>query len=342
MPGRKKEWISLPLRRAGRRTNTALLILLAGAFLSGWLAFAAATPQRSTLATVGHGLLGLGVVVLVPWKSVIIRRARLIWIASLSLVAVIILCLLAGLTQVFVGYRVFAGVSPLQVHVGAAIVAVPLLLWHVLRHRTHRPLRRVDLSRRNLVRTGAFALGIGAGYAALEGIGSLAGLPSAHRSSTGSHRLDPLTRPPTIWLFDRVPKLDGAHPVEVDGVAWTPGELSSRSQIVPARLDCTGGWFVDATWNAVPVSELIPPDRLMSASSLVVTSVTGYRRRFDPRDAGGLWLATGCEGRRLTPGTGAPVRLVASNRRGFWWVKWVASVDLSDQPAVAQPPFPLQ
>jgi Oxidoreductase molybdopterin binding domain len=337
-----KERIALPLHRAGRRTNSALLILLAGAFLSGWLAFAAATPLRSTLATVGHGLLGLGVVVLVPWKSVIIRRARLIWIASLILLAVMILCLLAGFTQVFVGYRVFAGVSPLQVHVGAAIVAVPLLLWHVLRHRTQRPVRRADLSRRNLVRTGAFALGIGAGYATLEGLGSIAGLPSAHRSSTGSHRLDPLTRPPTIWLFDRVPKLDGGHPVDVDGIAWTPGELSSRSQEIRARLDCTGGWFADATWNAVPLSELIPPDRLSSAASLVVTSVTGYRRRFAAQDASALWLATGCEGRPLTPGTGAPVRLVAPNRRGFWWVKWVATVELSDLPAVAQPPFPLQ
>ena len=55
-----------------------------------------------------------------------------------------------------------------------------------------------------------------------------------------------------------------------------------------------------------------------------------------------LWLATGVEGRRLDAGHGAPVRLVAPGRRGFWWVKWVASVQLSHLPPSAQSPFPLQ
>ena len=38
----------------------------------------------------------------------------------------------------------------------------------------------------------------------------------------------------------------------------------------------------------------------------------------------------------------SPVRLVAPHRRGFWWVKWVAVVELSDLPAWGQSPFPLQ
>jgi Oxidoreductase molybdopterin binding domain len=342
VPAGTKDGRARLFRRAGRRTNLALLILLVGAFLTGWLAFAAATPPRSSVATIGHGLLGLGLVVLVPWKSVIIRRARLIWIASLGLVAVIVVCLLSGFAQVFGGYRIVANLSPLQVHVGAATVAVPLLIWHVLRHRTRPHPRRVDLSRRNLLRTGAFTLGVGAGYAALEVVGALAGLPSARRISTGSHRLDPLARPATIWLFDKAPALDAEHPVDVAGMLFRPAELSSRSRTVRARLDCTGGWFTDAEWTAVPLSDIIPADRLQSAASLVVTSVTGYSRRFGTHEAGDLWLATGCEGRPLTSATGAPVRLVAPNRRGFWWVKWVASVESSDQPAFAQSPFPLQ
>ena len=82
--------------------------------------------------------------------------------------------------------------------------------------------------------------------------------------------------------------------------------------------------------------------RLARARSIEVTSVTGYTRRFDVTEAVGLWLVTACEGRALTPGTGAPVRLVAPRRRGFWWVKWVATVRLSDRPAWAQLPFPPQ
>jgi len=34
------------------------------------------------------------------------------------------------------------------------------------------------------------------------------------------------------------------------------------------------------------------------------------------------------------------VRLVAPDRRGYWWVKWVTAVELSSAPWWWQPPFP--
>ena len=319
----------------------ALLIVLVGAFLSGWAAFAAGTAVPSRVATVGHGLLGLGVVVLTPWKTVVVRRAPALRLASLGLAAVIILCLAAGFVEVFAGYGLVAGISPIQVHVGAAFVAVPLLAWHLLRQPRQVP-RRVDLGRRSLLRTAGFVAAIGAGYAVLEGAGRLAGLPSSRRIASGSHRIAPNAIPATIWLLDRVPELTADHRVLVDGVAMPVSELTARAVPVRARLDCTSGWYADAEWSGVPLDRLVTANRLAEATSIVVTSVTGYRRRFPVGDADSLWLATGFQGGPLTAGTGAPVRLVAVNRRGFWWVKWVASVELSDGPAYAQSPFPLQ
>jgi DMSO/TMAO reductase YedYZ molybdopterin-dependent catalytic subunit len=38
---------------------------------------------------------------------------------------------------------------------------------------------------------------------------------------------------------------------------------------------------------------------------------------------------------------GFPARLVAPGRRGFWWVKWVVSVEVDPAPWWRQPPFPL-
>jgi hypothetical protein len=330
-----------PLARAGRRTNLALLVLLLSAFLTGWLAFAAATALPARLATVAHGLLGLGVLVLVPWKTVVVRRAPLLRLASLLLAGVIIVCLAAGFIEVFIGYGIIAGLSPIQVHVGAAFVALPLVATHLTRHRRQTP-RRVDLTRRNLLRTGGFALGIGAGYAALEGAGQVAGLASSRRIATGSHRLEPDAIPGTIWFLDRVPVVRTDHRIDIAGSPITVSDLDARAEPVQARLDCTSGWYADAEWSGVSLSILVPADRLAAAHSLLVTSVTGYRRRFPVSDAGRLWLATRIEGRALTAGTGAPVRLVAPGRRGFWWIKWVASVELSDRPAYAQSPFPLQ
>jgi DMSO/TMAO reductase YedYZ molybdopterin-dependent catalytic subunit len=73
----------------------------------------------------------------------------------------------------------------------------------------------------------------------------------------------------------------------------------------------------------------------------LITSVTGYRRRLPAADASTLLLATHVAGAPLSAGHGAPVRLVAPGRRGFWWVKWVTAVELSDEPWWLQAPFPL-
>ncbi|HET9779424.1 MAG TPA: molybdopterin-dependent oxidoreductase [Propionibacteriaceae bacterium] len=329
------------LRGAGRRTNVALLVVLIGAALTGILAFAAGTPIPARLATVVHGLLGLAVVLLVPWKTVIVRRASALRLASLALVALIAVCIASGLVEVFGGYGVLWRLSPMQVHVGSAVLAAPLLAWHLVRHRRQR-LRRRDLSRRTLLRTGVLAVGVAATYGTLEGIGRLAGAASASRIATGSHYLSPDTVPATMWLFDQVPALPADYRIHVAGNELTVADLASRSTTLAARLDCTSGWYSDAEWTAVSLDELLSAEQVAAAASIEVVSMTGYRRRFPADEVGSLWLATAYQGVPLRPAYGAPVRLVAPQRRGFWWVKWVASVELSDQPAWSQSPFPLQ
>ena len=329
------------LRHAGRRTNVALLVVLIGATASGVLVFAAGTPIPAMLATVIHGLFGLAVVLLLPWKTVIIRRAPALQAASLVLIVLIAVCITSGLVEVFVGYGVVWRLSPIQVHVGSAALAAPLFAWHVLRHRRQR-LRRLDLSRRTLLRIGALTAGVAAVYTTLEGLGRLAGSAAAHRIATGSHYVRADAIPATIWLFDQVPALGADDRVHVAGAELTVADLRSRSTTVAARLDCTSGWYTDGEWTGVSLADLLPSEQLANAASIEVVSMTGYRRRFPAEEAGSLWLATVYQGEPLQPAHGAPVRLVAPHRRGFWWVKGVASVRLSDIPALAQSPFPLQ
>ncbi len=330
------------LRRAGRRTNLGLLSLLSGAFLTGALAFLTAAPVPAQLVTFAHGLLGLGLVGLTPWKVVVVRRAPALRLASAVLVALLLTCLVAGFVEVFGGFGVIAGLSPIQVHVGAALALLPLIGWHVARHRRMR-VKAVDLSRRNLLRTGGLFALAGVGWAALEGVGALLGSASADRIATGSHRLDPTEIPATTWLLDRVPELDRTKPaVDVAGTGWSAHDLDAAAVEVRARLDCTSGWYADATWSGVPLAALLPPAARTQARSVLVVSATGYRRRFPIDSVDQLWLATRLEGQLLGPGHGAPVRLVAPGHRGFWWVKWVVRVELSDQPAALQPPVPLQ
>ena len=64
-----------PAIARGARTNVALMVLLAVAFLTGWLAFASATaPAQWSLQL--HAVGGFAILALLPWKSMIARRSR--------------------------------------------------------------------------------------------------------------------------------------------------------------------------------------------------------------------------------------------------------------------------
>ena len=93
--------------------------------------------------------------------------------------------------------------------------------------------------------------------------------------------------------------------------------------------------------EALKLTEVTGP-YLPGDGSVDVVSRTGYRRRLPLRDASSLLLATSAAGQPLSDGHGAPVRLVAPGRRGFWWVKWVERIEVVDAPWWRQPPFPLQ
>ncbi len=299
------------LAKAGRRTNIALLWLVIAAFVSGWVAFAFATPAPAWIAATVHGLLGLAVVALAPWKTMIIRRSTMrstIRWASLALLSIMVAGLIGGFAQFFVGWHPVLGISPIQLHVGAAVVLIPLLAWHVLRHRPQR-LRRSDLSRRMLLRGVALAGAVGAGYVVLDVASRWTGGRGRTATSTGSRRVGADAIPATIWLLDRVPEPVADYPVEVAGRTFTAGDVAKGAGTVTARLDCTSGWYADATWTGQRLADLISSDALAAATSLVVTSTTGYTRTFPASDARALWLVTACQGRPLTAATGAPVRL---------------------------------
>jgi DMSO/TMAO reductase YedYZ molybdopterin-dependent catalytic subunit len=127
----------------------------------------------------------------------------------------------------------------------------------------------------------------------------------------------------------------------IAGSTLTYEQLAGFSDRVTAVIDCTGGWYSEQAWEGVWLSRILPA-AAATASSLNVRSVTGYSRRFAGGEASRLLLATHVGGSPLEQGNGYPVRLVAPGRRGFEWVKWVATIDAEDLPSWWQPPFPLQ
>ena len=342
---------STGLRRAGRRTNLGLLALVALALVTGTVSYAVGTAPATTIVTTAHAAVGLALVLLVPWKSAVARRGlrrseHAGRTAGLVLAGLLATTVAAGLAQATVGWTTAAGLSPLQVHVGAALLAVPLLVRHAVTH--WQAPRRADASRRAVLR--AALLGA-AGLAAVLGLDRVTrglALPGARDRATGSTELGssvPAAMPVTQWFTDRVPERavrDVPLRVVVGGRVVEHDLAGLEVEERVAVLDCTGGWFAEQRWRGVPLDRLLPASLPDGARSLDVVSVTGYRRRFPLSDAPSLLLATAVGGAPLSAGHGAPRRLVAPGRRGFWWVKWVVAVEVTDAPAALQPPFPLQ
>ena len=332
-----------------RRTNAFLLGLLAAVFVTGWLAFGFGTgPARWSL--IAHATSGLAVVLLTPWKSVIahhgIERRRRGWWASIMLAALILVSVAAGFAHSTGLLRSWGDWTAMTVHVGAAFIAVPFAVWHVLARPVS--LRRTDLGRRRLLQGGAVLAGAAGLYGATEGLTRVASLPGSRRRFTGSYdagAFDPRLLPATSWLFDSPPPVDPrAWRLAVHGVAgrnlWTLEDLARFDDRLDATLDCTGGFYSRQDWAGVGLRRLIPDPG--EALSFEVRSATGYSRRFPVEDLDRLLLATRVGGVELDPGHGFPVRLVAPDRRGFWWVKWVESIHLDGAPAWWQLPFPIQ
>jgi uncharacterized membrane protein YhaH (DUF805 family) len=337
-------------RRAGRRTNLGLLALLLVAGASGVLAFGVGTPLPSRAVAAVHGAAGLGLLLLVPWKAVVVRRSRARTrgrrdpTAAWALVVLLALTVVTGVLHTVAGTTV-AGVGVLQVHVAAAVGTAVLVVVHAVGSR-QRP-RRSDASRRALLQTGGLAAGAAALWGATEGGLRLTGAPGARRRGTGSHERgsgDPDAMPVTQWFTDAVPADgDGAVDLVAGGRTTRLRRRDlDRGETVEAVLDCTGGWFAVQEWRGVRLDRLLAGLDLPDGGSVDVVSVTGYRRRLPLADAGSLLLATHCAGRPLSAGHGAPVRLVAPGRRGYWWVKWVRRVEVVDAPWWLQPPVPLQ
>lgn len=326
---------------AGRRTNLGLSLLLGAAVLTGALMFAIGGGWNRW-ATVAHAVVGLAIVVLAPWKSVIARRGLArrrsgTWISA-ALSAVVTVAVLAGVAHAF-GWVDLGALTVMQVHVGAGLIALPLAVAHLVA-RPQR-FRRTDFSRRQLLK-GAAVLGGGAAVVlGSEGAMRVLGLDGAERRGTGSFErgsFDPVAMPVTQWLDDRVRSIDrSTWHLSTAPREWSWEEIDAFDDELEATLDCTGGWYSVQRWGGARLDRLLPTD---GSASILIVSATGYRRRFPASDASSMLVATRVGGRPLSAGHGSPARLVAPGRRGFWWVKWVERIETSDIPWWRQWPFP--
>ena len=322
-----------------RRVDLLLAVAVTVAAATGLASWAIGTGWARWV-TIVHALAGLSLLALAPAKmqgsvrTGLKRRRATRWL-SMLLGALVVATVVMGVLHATGLWHGVGYWSALWTHVLLAALLAPLVVWHMV-SRPGRP-RLTDLDRRALA-GGGFAL---AAAGAVYGIQQLA--VGDNRRFTGSHEIasfTPSEMPTTMWLNDRTPRVPASDwDLTVAGEPVALDDIRTRTRPVEADLDCTGGWWSRQSWDAVPLIELMPE---LDQPTLEIISLTGYSRLFPARDAPNLYLAVGYNGELLRRGHGAPVRLVAPGRRGFWWVKWVSRVDPVDRPWWLQLPFPLE
>ena len=345
-----------------RATNLTILVLLTAELVSGVWSFLVGTPAWRWVFW-AHSVGGFTLAALVVWKWRVVvasfaRRGFGAWALAPAVFGLLFLGALgSGLAWSAFGLPrlpvpLFGRTPGLTLHVILALLLAPFLVQH-LTQRWVTPRSGDLISRRAALR--AFALlGTGAlAWRTTEVASDALDLRGGDRRFTGSREEESFAgnaHPTTNWLSDTRQSVDRASwRLTVRGEVREELMLSRAdlATLIPgeieATLDCTGGWYTVQHWSGVPLAILLETAGLTDAASSVrVGSVTGYDRRFDIDDTDRLLLATHVEGAPLNAAHGAPLRLVAPSHRGYAWVKWIDTIEVSTRPGWWQPPLPLQ
>jgi DMSO/TMAO reductase YedYZ molybdopterin-dependent catalytic subunit len=328
-------------RQAGRRVDLVLGLLLLAGVLTGVLANTVGVNWPLDLMQL-HAAAALAILLLAPWKYVVIRRGltrprrpRPVKALSVTLLILVLVTVASGLIH-STGHLEFVGpLTLMQIHVGAAVGALAAVLGHFVLHAV-RP-RAADADRRALLRLAVLGVGAAVATVAWDTAGA------TRRRFTGSVPKADLEV--TSWINDGVQRIDPAAWRLRVGTATLdlPAVLALPHERFTAVLDCTSGWYSDQQWDGVRLSAVlaaagVPVD---GRRSVEVRSVTGFSRWFARSTLDDVWLVTGVGGQPLSYGHGYPARIVAPGRRGFWWVKWVSEIQPSGRPPWTQPIFPV-
>lgn len=102
------------------------------------------------------------------------------------------------------------------------------------------------------------------------------------------------------------------------------------------RLDCVEGWSVDILWEGVRVDELIgEAGPATSADTVVFRAADGYSTSLPLAylRENSILMAHHMNGLVLPPERGFPFQLVAEDKWGYKWVKWIEAIEVTDDPA---------
>lgn len=135
---------------------------------------------------------------------------------------------------------------------------------------------------------------------------------------------------------------EATYTLSLDGLvdqpmAWSYPELlemEHRAKLV--TIHCVEGWSVKALWEGIPLARLLDQAGSMEdANTVIFHAADGYTTSL-PLDfilERNLIIADKINGITLPPENGFPFELVAEEKWGYKWIKWIVRIELSDDPS---------
>jgi DMSO/TMAO reductase YedYZ molybdopterin-dependent catalytic subunit len=130
--------------------------------------------------------------------------------------------------------------------------------------------------------------------------------------------------------------------LRITGIVQTPtnytyADLIQNHQSIKKFnvLDCVEGWSVAILWEGIRVKDLLNETGLLpTANTIIFRAVDGYSTSF-PLDYiinQSILLAFKMNNVTLPPERGFPFQLVAEGKWGYKWIKWVTSIEITNDP----------
>lgn len=130
-----------------------------------------------------------------------------------------------------------------------------------------------------------------------------------------------------------------AYTLAIDGLVEQPVSLSydevldNQKYTKVVTLHCVEGWSVDILWEGILLADLFEAvDVKATADTVIFYSEDGYSTSLPLRTIMDrqLMLAYKMNGVILPPERGFPFQLVAEDKLGYKWIKWITRIELSD------------
>ena len=129
------------------------------------------------------------------------------------------------------------------------------------------------------------------------------------------------------------------YTLTIDGLVEQPNSLTydevldNQKYTKVVTLHCVEGWSVDILWEGILLADLFEAvDIQESADTVIFHSEDGYSTALPLQTIMDrqLMIAYKMNGVVLPPERGFPSQLVAEDKLGYKWIKWITRIELSD------------